>query len=90
MPLNDPDTPDRNELLGNEHRNLVEEVADPTPTAEQNLQRFERGELVLKLSQSLPLCQRTALQSFYGWSFVKGGSLGSWCEGRTSESISVP
>ena len=48
--------------LRRESGNFAERVADPTPTAEQSLESHELHELILNLSQNLPLCQRTALQ----------------------------
>jgi len=44
------------------HWTLLELLADPKPTAEQSLERFELSELVVQLAQSLPLSQWTALQ----------------------------
>jgi RNA polymerase sigma-70 factor (ECF subfamily) len=62
MPSIDPDTPDRILALRSEYGNIAEQVADPTPTAEQSLASHELRELILNLAQNLPLCQRTALQ----------------------------
>jgi RNA polymerase sigma-70 factor (ECF subfamily) len=62
MPSIYPTTSDRAWAAGSEYWNFAEQVADPTPTAEQSLERLELCELVHKLAQNLPLCQRTALK----------------------------